>query len=459
MDHVDLAIIGSGSGNSLITPDFADKQVAVIESGAFGGTCLNVGCIPTKMFVYAAHVAHVARESSRYGVDARVEGVRWPDIRDRVFGRIDPISEGGYEYRRQGENTRTYAGRARFTGPKELAISLNDGGEVALSADQIVVATGSSPVVPKVVAESGVRYHTSDDVMRLAELPESMVILGGGFIAAEFAHVFSDLGVKVTLVVRGPALLRKEDEEVSAAFTRIAGARWDVRLNSPVSAVRQGEGQIEVTLADGSSACGEVLLVATGRAPNSADLDVGAAGLAMRPDGRIVVDEFGRTTVPGVWALGDISSPYQLKHVANHEARVVAHNLTHPQDLRPFDHRAVPSAVFTIPQIASVGATEQQLRERGVPFVSKVQRYGDTAYGWAMEDVESFCKVLADPSSGELLGAHILGVEASTLIQPLIQAMSFGQTVSQVARGQYWIHPALTEVLENALLGVEAARS
>jgi len=156
-----------------------------------------------------------------------------------------------------------------------------------------------------------------------------------------------------------------------------------------------------------------------------------------------------------VWSLGDVSSAHQLKHVANHEARVVAHNLAHPDDLMESDHRFVPAAVFTYPQIASVGLTEEQAIESGQPFVTAVLEYGSTAFGWAMDDTTSLCKVLADPTSGQLLGAHIMGEQAATLIQPLIQAMSFGLGVREMARGQYWIHPALTEVVENALLKLE----
>ena len=456
MDHVDLAIIGSGSGNSLVTPDFADKQVAVIESGVFGGTCLNVGCIPTKMFVSAAEVAETVRDAHRYGVRARIEAVDWPAIRDRIFGLIDPISGAGLDYRRNGPNTRVLQGRARFTGPRELTVRGADGSESRLSADQIVIAAGSAAQIPELIRDAGVPYETSDTVMRLPALPESIVIVGGGFIAAEFAHVFSALGTRVTLVVRGPAMLRKEDNEISAAFTHIAQRRWDVRLGTEFIAVRPGpQGGVEATLTDGTTVAADVLLVAAGRAPNTPDLDLPAAGIGVHEDGRVVVDAHGRTAVQGVWALGDVSSPYQLKHVANHEARVVAHNLAHPEALRSFDHRFVPSAVFTSPQIASVGATERDLATAGTPYVGKVQRYGDTAYGWAMEDTESLCKVLADPRTGRLLGAHIMGAQASTLIQPAIQAMSLGQTVGEVARGQYWIHPALAEVLENALLGLE----
>jgi mycothione reductase len=200
--------------------------------------------------------------------------------------------------------------------------------------------------------------------------------------------------------------------------------------------------------------------VATGRQPNTDVLDARAGGLDVRPDGLLAVDEHQRALsggrpVEGVWALGDISSPYQLKHVANHEMRVVQHNLLHPDDLRAADHRFVPWAVFTDPQIAGVGRTEAQCRDEGLDHVVKVQAYGDVAYGWAMEDTTGFCKILAERGTGKLLGAHVMGPQASTVIQPLIQAMSFGLGAREMATGQYWIHPALPEVVENALLGLD----
>src|SRR5208282_3888804 len=305
MPHHDLAVLGAGSGSSIIDSRFDDLDVAVVEQGRFGGTCLNVGCIPTKMYVHAAHVAETVRHAHRYGIDATVDKVRWPDIRERVFGRIDPISEAIREYR---------------------------------------------------------------------------------------------------------------------------------------------------SLADGSVVTGDTLLVATGRKPNGDQFDLHLAGIPVHPDGRIVVDAHQRTPVDGIFAIGDVSSPFQLKHVANHEKRVVAHNLLHPDDLRKSDHRFVPSAVFTDPAVAAVGLTEQRCRAQGLDYTVAVQRYADVAYGWAMEDSTGFCKVIADRHTGRLLGAHVLGPGASSIIQPLVQAMSFGQDARDVARHQYWIHPALPEVVENALL-------
>lgn len=250
-------------------------------------------------------------------------------------------------------------------------------------------------------------------------------------------------------------MLRKEDERISAEFTALADRQWDVHLSAEVVGAKSSAGEVALELASGELVSAELLLVATGRRPNTERLGLGKAGIATESDGRVTVDEFGRTNVPGVWSLGDASSPYQLKHVANHEARVVAHNLVHPDDLQAFDHRFVPSAVFTHPQIASVGMTEAAARESGADVTVKVQEFGGTAYGWAMEDTTSIFKVVADRRTKLILGAHVMGPMASTLIQPIIQAMSFGQTAPEVARGQYWIHPALAEVVENALLGLE----
>jgi mycothione reductase len=461
--HFDLAIIGTGSGNSLVTPDFDGKHVAIIESGTFGGTCLNVGCIPTKMYVYAADVANTITHAARYGIDATLNGVRWPDIRDRVFARIDPISADGMDYRANGSNTTAFLGHATFTGPRRLRIDTGGLAEASagqeITADQIVIAAGAHPTVPIAVSDSGVPFHTSDTVMRLDDLPKRLIILGSGFIAAEFAHVFGSLGSQVTVVARSNALLRHLDTEISQRFTALAQQQWDVRLNTRLSKVSGDQSEVRLDFAGGSHATGDVLLVATGRVPNTASLGLDVAGIATHQDGGVTVDRHGRTNVEGVWALGDVSSAHQLKHVANHEARIVAHNLAHPHDLRTFDHRYVPSSVFTCPQIATVGLTEEQLKAQGRSYVTKSQSYGDTAYGWAMEDTTGVCKVIADPTTGELLGAHLMGYQASNLIQPLIQGMSFGQTVTEMALGQYWIHPALSEVVENALLGLELGQS
>ena len=458
MTHYDLAIIGTGSGNAIPDERYSDKKIAICEQRVFGGTCLNVGCIPTKMFVYAAEVAENARDSARFGIDARVDGVRWPDIVSRIFGRIDPLSAGGEHYRRALPNVTVYDRHTRFG-------RVTPGGQYTLrvdgeefTAEQVVIAAGSRPVVPPAIEHSDVDYHTSDTIMRLPTLPDRLLIIGGGYVAAEFAHIFSSLGSHVTILIRGSGLLQGHDDTITMQFTDIAAKKWEIHNHTNVIDARRHGESIELTCDNGSSVCGDALLVATGRVSNGDRLDAELAGIELRPDGRIVVDEYQRTAARGVFALGDVSSDHQLKHVANHEARVVRHNLLQDWDdtdsLMASDHRYVPSAVFTDPQIASVGLTENQAMAQGYKIKVKVQDYSDVAYGWAMEDTTGIAKLIVDDDSGLILGAHLMGHQASSLIQPVVQAMSFGLPAQDMARGQYWIHPALPEVIENALLAL-----
>jgi mycothione reductase len=456
--HFSLVIIGSGSGNVLVPKhraaiDPTQGPVALIESGAFGGTCLNRGCIPSKMLAHTADVADQVRRAPEFGIEAALTGVDWPAIRDRVFTKTDAISAMGRHYRAESDHVTLIEGRARFAGPHELAV--DDG--TRITADRIVLATGAVPVIPSAIAKSGVSYQTSETVMRLDRLPASMIIVGGGFIAVEFAHLFSGLGVSVSVVNKADSLLEALDPEISGRFTRLAGKRWDLRMSAEVVGARQRGGQIEVELTSGPPVTGELLLVATGRRADTADLNLDRAGVRLREDGRIWVDQYGRTTAEGIWSLGDASTPYPLKHVANAEARTLAHNLAFPDDLRPYPHDWVPAAVFTDPEIATVGAREQDLSPER-PYVSGIREYKDVAYGWALQDHSGFCKIYADAATGTLLGAHIMGSQASLLIQPLVQAAAAGTRLDDLARAQYWIHPALTEVVENALLDLPLER-
>jgi mycothione reductase len=457
--HYDLVVIGTGSGNTILNHRFADRKVAIVERSTFGGTCLNVGCIPTKMFVHTADLAATPSLSSRYGVDEQLLGVRWPEIRDRIFGRIDPIAASGSEYRHHhadNANVTVYDGTGRFTGVKELTVDNLDGTTSVFSADQFVLATGSRPIVPFIPGLEETGYHTSNTIMRLEQLPRRLGIIGSGFVAAEFAHIFSSYGVEVTLIARSELLLRHEDTDIAERFTQLALSRYDVRLDhETIRVARRDNGAILIGMLypDGADEVEvDELLVAVGRTPNSDLLNLDATGVEVDSEGRVVVDEYQQTTADGIYALGDVTSPHQLKHVANHEARVVKHTLLNPNDRIKADHRFVPHAVFSSPQIAVVGLTEQEARDRGIPYVAGVEKYADIAYGWAMEDTSGFAKILADPKTGQIIGCHILGPQASAVIQPVIQAMSFGLDAYSMARNQYWIHPAMSELIENALL-------
>lgn len=455
--HYDLIIIGAGSGNSLPGPEFEDRSIAIIEKGPFGGTCLNAGCIPSKMYVHTADTALQTLRSGRLGIQAEVKSVDWPALVDRIFGnRIDPIAASGEEYRRgpRTPNIDVYDQHAVFVG--ERTLSTGQGSHrTTISADQIVIAAGSRPYIPAAICSSGVRYHTNEDIMRLPQLPRSMVIIGGGYIAMEFAHVFDALGTKVTIIARS-TLLRNLDQDLHDRFNELAAERFTVRFGRTAVGADATDAGITVRLDDGSSASGEVLLVATGRVPNGDLLDLPSGGIEMTDSGRIKVDQYGRSiSAAGVWALGDVSSPYMLKHVANAEMRAVRHNLLNPENLKSMPHDHVPAATFTHPQIATVGMTEAQAREQGHNVTIKVQEYGDVAYGWALEDTTGICKLIADRDSGKLLGAHYMGPQASTLIQQMITALAFDLDLRHFAAKQYWIHPALPEVTENALLGLE----
>lgn len=465
MPHHDLLIIGTGSGNSVITPELEGLDIGIVEAGTFGGTCLNVGCIPTKMLVLPADRVLEARDAARLGVTFPDPVIHWPAIRDRVFGRVDPIAAAGEAYRRSQDFVTVYAATARFVGERRLALSTG----VELSADRIVLAAGSRPsgypLKELARPHPALGLHTSDTVMRLEELPQRMVILGGGYVGCEFAHVFSALGVQVTQVQRSPLLLRWEEHDISAAYTAAAAAAYDVRVSTLVTATTPpaqpgGAWTLELSGPSGAATVqADVVLLAMGRIPNGDRLDVTDGGIEIGPDGFVVVDAEQRTTAPGVWALGDVCSPCQLKHVANHEARVVAHNVAVdtgrlPGPAMTANHRVIPHAVFGHPQVAAFGPTREELDAAGVPFVTATQAFGDVAYGWALEDRSGFLTVHAHAQTQQILAAHCLGPMASTLIQPLIQAASFGQAAHEVARGQYWIHPALAEVVENALLAL-----
>ena len=496
MTHYDLVVLGTGSGNTVIDDTFADRSCAIIERRTFGGTCINRGCIPSKMFAHPATVLDEAADGARLGIRTTADGADWPAIRERVFGRIDPDVDSAADFRQGQDHVRVYAGDARFTGPRTLAVELESGEVVEVSGDQVVIAAGSRPIVPRIEGLDTLRapataaplapdapgeadWYTSDEVMRMERLPERLAVLGGGYVGVELAHVFAAYGAQVTQIDTADTLISNQDGEVAAMFTRFAREQWDVRTGTTLERVEKTTSGLVLHLSGDQAGSGtlevDALLLAVGRTPNGDQLDLEAAGVEVDDAGVVVVDEHQHTTADGVWALGDISSHTPLKHAANHDARVVQHNLHHlddPSAMVTADHDNVPSAVFSHPQVASVGLSEDQAREQGIDLAIGRHTFAEIAYGWAMEDdhlgpdgdgktadgatLEHFVKVLADRSTGCLVGAHLIGPQASVLVQPLILAVSHGLAVRGLARSMYWIHPALTEVVENALIKLEA---
>ena len=447
-DH-DLLIIGAGSGNTIIGPEHDHLDIAIAEPAEFGGTCMNRGCIPSKMLIYAADLALNAENARELGVNSSLSNVDWTGIQERIFGRIDPIAEAGLQYRKSLENVTVYRDKANFLSDKTLGISGNE-----VTADQIVISAGANPVVPEFKGLSDTPFHTSDSIMRITSLPKRLVIIGGGFIAIEMAHIFGAFGSEVIIILRGEEFLSEADCSIRERITEIYSDRFTVYFSEETEHVSYNE-EFVIELKKGGTLAADQLLIATGRAPNTEFLDPQKGGIECDNDGYVLTDEYLRTSSEGVWALGDVTNPLQLKHTANAEARVVAHNLLNSDNLIKIDRSVIPKAVFGNPQIATVGFTEDELLQKNIPYSKSIRSYSDTAFGWAMEDEQGFVKLLTDPSSQLLLGAHIIGYQASILIQQLVTAMSVSITVEELAKNQLYIHPALTEVVEQALLGFE----
>jgi mycothione reductase len=326
MPHHDLVVIGTGSGNTVVDDGFADLDVAIIEQESrFGGTCLNVGCIPTKMLAYTAEVADTVRGWATYGVDADLRAVRWEDVRDRVFGRLDPLARAGRDGRIETDWITVHTGHARFTAPRTLAVgsAAGSGRPVTVTADRIVIATGSRPLVPPPVADSRLPYETSDTIMRRDRPPRRLAILGGGYIAVELANVFAAAGAEIVMIEKAGTLLGPQDETVAREFTGLARKRYELRLGQEVTGVSGQPGALRTALDDGSTVDADTLLVAVGRIPNGDLMDLDRGGIDVDDQGLVVVDDHQATTADGVWALGDVCTPVPLKHVANREADVV----------------------------------------------------------------------------------------------------------------------------------------
>lgn len=449
----DLVIIGGGSGNSIISREFSHLSIALIDDGKhFGGTCLNAGCIPTKMFVHVADVAADALGATNLGLTVPAARADWPAIRDRVFTRTDGLSEAGFHNRDEKiPNVTVFRETFAFSGVHDLVSASG----VRIHGERIVIAAGSRPKPLPVEYQPAPDIHDSDSIMRIDELPASLVIVGGGAVAVEFAHLFSAFGVSVTQIVRGEVLLTALDHDVAAAFTTRASTQWTVLTNTTVASIDRGA-SYAVGLDDGSTIEADAVLLAVGRIPNTDTLGLAEVGFDLHPDGRLVVDDQQRVLadgvpVEGLFGLGDVSSVWQLKHVANREARVVQHNLLHPDVPIGGDPGPVPAAIFSRPQVAYFGSTERD----STNAIVITRFYSSTAWGWALEDTSSFCKLVVDAGTGLILGAQIIGPEASILIQPLVMAASLGHSISGLARLMYWPHPAATEVIENALLDAE----
>ncbi|QSG05607.1 dihydrolipoyl dehydrogenase [Halapricum desulfuricans] len=465
MQEFDFMVIGTGSGLDVANVAANQGQsVAVVEKGPLGGTCLNRGCIPSKHLLYHADVLETVERADEFRIDATVEDVDFAEI---VRSVNEEVSEDAESIRRGLESSSRhdlFDGEARFVDDRTVDISGGEDDGTRLRAETVLVAAGTRPAVPDIDGIDEVEYMTSTEALQLETPPEHLVIVGGGYIAAELGHFFGTFGSEVTIVGRRPNLLPEADEEVAAAFTDRYADRFTVHTGHMATAVSEGNGRITVEarpyeygddagIVDGEdpvSVTGDALLVASGRVPNTDVLNVEATGIETDDRGFVETDEYLRTDAEGVWALGDIVGEYLLKHSANHEARAAVRNIF-GEDLQPVDYSAMPFAVFASPEVAGVGAGEEELREDGSEYATNTYQYGDTARGDAM-NADGFVKVIID-LDGAILGCHIVGPDASTLIQEVVVVMKSGSGTVQDVRNAVHVHPALPEVVQRAFSG------
>ncbi|MCH8102355.1 MAG: FAD-dependent oxidoreductase [Chloroflexi bacterium] len=452
MKNYDLLIIGSGSSGTL--PEAAinrGETVAVVEPNSWGGTCVNVGCIPSKMLIYAAEAADAVNHGDYYGIKAHIDHIDWSRVVGRVNEKLSPMWDGITAWYHDYDGLTPYDGAARFISDRVVEVN----GE-QITGDKIVIAAGSRPFIPPIPGLSGVPYLTSNEALYLDKQPESLVVIGGGYIGAELGHYFSALGTELTIIDMAPEMLMIEDSEVRARFTEAFRAKSNTTLvmGAAVKSVSGDENGVTVTLeVDGKeqTVSAEKILIATGRRPNTDILGMDQTGIECDTIHRITVNEHMETNVDNIWALGDITDTPPLKHVANMEARIVRDNLwANGNERMSADYHGIPHAVFSSPQVGSVGLTEDQLKDEGVSYTAITRSYGSTAWGWAIGDEDSFAKLLVGEDR-KILGAHIVGPSASILVQEFATPMRLGLTVDQMKKAIY-IHPAASELIENTFL-------
>ncbi|WP_255149373.1 dihydrolipoyl dehydrogenase family protein [Halorarius halobius] len=454
MEEYDLVVVGSGSGLDVANAAAnSGWDVAVVEKGPLGGTCLNRGCIPSKHLLHHADVARTIHRADEYHIDARIESVDFETIVESVNAEVDTDSDGIEQGWREADDRTLVQGEARFVDERTLAVDDRE-----LRGEHVVVAVGTRPAIPPIDGIEDVPYLTSTEALRLTERPDSLVVVGGGYIAAELGHFFGTFGTDVTVVGRRPHLLPETDPEVGDAFTEAFARRHTVYTGYEATAVEATDDGLRLTAREWPDGDGEVtveadeLLVAAGRRPNTDLLDAAAGGVDTDDAGFVDTDDYLRTSAENVWALGDVVGEYLLKHSANHEASTVARNLL-GDELDPVDYTAMPYGVFAAPEVAGVGATSDDLREAGRRYAVRTYPYTGTARGQAYHADEGLATVLVDPDDATILGCHVVGPEATSLIQEVVVSMKAGSGTVRDVRESVHIHPAMTEVIGRAFSG------
>jgi pyruvate/2-oxoglutarate dehydrogenase complex dihydrolipoamide dehydrogenase (E3) component len=460
--HFDAVVIGTGQGGSPLAVRLGQsgRRTAVIERAAFGGTCVNVGCTPTKSYVASARAAHVARHCAELGV--QVGGAISVDLaavkarKDQIIGQS---RDGVEKWLRGTKNVTVFNGHARFIGPHALAISGQDGNPLdEISADEIFINSGTRAVVPPLDGLERIRYYTNSNLLDLTELPSHLVIVGASYIALEFAQIFRRFGSRVTVLVRGERVLTREDADFAESVQKVL-TREGVEFRFGVQPSRvephpHRESEVCIGFEQNIPALeASHLLFATGREPNTDDLGLAAAGIATDKHGTIPVDGQLRTSVPGVWAIGDVNGRGAFTHTSYDDYQIVAANLL-DGGTRSVDTRIMAYAVFVDPPLARVGASEAEVRKSGRDALIATMPMSRVGRARERGETDGFMKVMVDKESKQILGAAIHGIEGDEAIHTFIDIMTAGAPYPTLQYAMH-IHPTISELVPTLLDGLK----
>jgi pyruvate/2-oxoglutarate dehydrogenase complex dihydrolipoamide dehydrogenase (E3) component len=452
--HYDAAIIGTGQGGKPLAAAMAAAGygTAIIEREHVGGSCVNEGCTPTKTMVASARVAYLARRASDYGVNAGPVNVDMAKVRQRKREIVEGFRGGARSQLESTEGVDLMMGEARFGGQKTLEVRLNGGGTLRLTADKIFINTGTRPSVPPVEGLDDTSFLDNASIMELAEVPEHLLILGGGYVGLEFGQMFRRLGSRVTIVQRGKQLLAREDADVAEEVAKILREDGvEVLLNAEALRTKRskdGKIQLLVRTPEGELALrGSHLLVATGRVPNTDRLNLAAAGVETDERGFIKVNDRLETSVAGIWALGDVKGGPAFTHISYDDFRVIRANLLEGSNVTIAD-RPVPYTVFIDPQLGRVGLSEQEAREQGLNIRVARMPMRRVARALEVDETRGFMKAVIDADTDQILGAAILGIEGGEITTVLQVAMMGGVPYTAIRDGVF-AHPTLAESLNN----------
>jgi mycothione reductase len=455
MEKYDAIVVGSGSG-MMIADAIVNRgmRVALVEMDRLGGTCLNRGCIPSKMVIYPADIVNQIKHAQRLGVHAEITRVDFEQIMRRTREFVEHDRRTMEESIPGVQGLTYYPLRGEFVDDYTMRV-----GDELITAENIFLVTGSRPRIPPIEGLEEVPYITSRTVWDMTGRPSSMIIVGGGLIACEMAHFFNAMGTEVTVLSRSPRLIKQGEPEVSEILLTSLRERMRVEMGVEAREAKRSGGAVEVTAVDDGGDAethrAERLFIATGRKSNADTLRPEKTGVELDERGYIKVDENYLTTKPGIYAFGDAIGKAMYKHVANKEAELVWH-VFNEGHVHPLDYDKVPYAVFTWPQVASVGLTEREAAARGLDILVGEYNYIDTAKGAAMDEEDGYVKVVVENESYRMLGAHIVGPYAPILIQEIINVMNVGEGSVWPIIDSMHIHPALPEVVQRAVYSLRA---